>query len=50
MREINRLTSEEAEKYAALLNKIWNACRYVRTNFIDNKKRKKDEERDLQEL
>ena len=50
MREINRLTNEEAEKHAALLNKIWNACRYVRANFIDLQKRKKDEERDLQEI
>ncbi|MCX6822450.1 MAG: class I tRNA ligase family protein [candidate division SR1 bacterium] len=41
MREINRLTNEEAEKHAALLNKIWNACRYVRANFIDSKKKKK---------
>lgn len=50
MREINRLTNEEAEKHAALLNKIWNACRYVRANFIDNKKRRKEDSRDLQEL
>ncbi len=50
MREINRLTNEEAEKHAALLNKIWNACRYVRASFIDSKKRRKDESRDLQEL
>ena len=50
MREINRLTNEEAEKHAALLNKIWNACRYVRATYIDSQKKKKDESRDLQEL
>jgi len=50
MREINRVTDEEAEVHAALLNKLRNACRYVRANFIDSKKKKKDEERNLEEL
>lgn len=48
--EINRLTNEDSEKQAALLNKIRNACRYVWTNFIDNKKRGKDGIRNIEEI
>ena len=49
MWEINKLTNDEAEKYSALLNKIWNASRYVWANFIDNKK-KKEEKKSLETL
>lgn len=49
VREANKLTDEEGEKHLQLLHKIRNAARYVRTNFIEAK-RKKEVHYDLKEL
>lgn len=50
MWEMKSLTINDAQTYDGLLNKIWNASRYVRANFIHMAKKKKWHTSDLEEM
>lgn len=49
-REGGRIREDEGEKYLAFINKVRNACRYIFMTHIDDPKRRKPLEFDLEEI
>ena len=50
MDKSDSIINDEIVPYDAFVNKMWNACRYIYTSYIETTKKRKEEIRDLEEI